>query len=351
MDRIKFTAVMLTALMLALSSCVRDVIMDAGERPQVVVECVLTNDETQELRLIFTKGASKAEAEPLTEAVATLIDLTEGKTVGEFVRSTGDLWTLDYSAVPDHGYRIEIQVPGYDLIHAEDTMPDLDICAEWYSSTFSSSNLYEYHSYDYVVYVLESLPDHTYISAMNWNPSTHRHEVVEKICTDYPYVDNFNLIGEVYSPQIDTVYRYGHIYYESLYPDLIGNSLHRRYLRIPRQSELKKKWLIVSGDMTGDYHFDLEYTPLMLKDNGKVFESDIRKGYVTFMGVSESYDNYLQDALYFQYLQESSDMTSIYIQDNIYTNIHGGLGIFGAMKEEKMQWSNVKSADFSYHYE
>ena len=157
--------------MAILSSCVREVALDAGERPQVVVECVLTNDETQELRLNFTKGASKAEAEPLTEAVATLIDLTEGKTVGEFVRSTGDLWTMDYSAVPDHRYRIEIQVPGYDLIHAEDTMPDLDICAEWYSSTFSSSNLYEYHSYDYVVYVLESLPDHTYISAMNWNPS------------------------------------------------------------------------------------------------------------------------------------------------------------------------------------
>ena len=43
MDRIKFTAVMLTALMLALSSCVRDVIMDAEERPTVVVECILTN--------------------------------------------------------------------------------------------------------------------------------------------------------------------------------------------------------------------------------------------------------------------------------------------------------------------
>ena len=66
--------------MAILSSCVREVALDAGERPQVVVECVLTNDETQELRLNFTKGASKAEAEPLTEAVATLIDLTEGKT-------------------------------------------------------------------------------------------------------------------------------------------------------------------------------------------------------------------------------------------------------------------------------
>ena len=83
----KVSVVIMALMLVVLSSCVKEVALDAGERPQVVVECVLTNDETQELRLNFTKGASKAEAEPLTEAVATLIDLTEGKTVGEFVRS------------------------------------------------------------------------------------------------------------------------------------------------------------------------------------------------------------------------------------------------------------------------
>jgi hypothetical protein len=91
MDRIKITAVILTALMVTLSSCVRDVIMDAEERPTVVVECILTNSEIQELRLNFTKGASKAVAAPLTEAAATLIDLTEEQTVGQFKKSTGDL--------------------------------------------------------------------------------------------------------------------------------------------------------------------------------------------------------------------------------------------------------------------
>jgi hypothetical protein len=74
-------------------------------------------------------------------------------------------------------------------------------------------------------------------------------------------------------------------------------------------------------------------------------------GYVSFMGVSDAYDKYLQDGLYLQQFKESSNMTSIYIRDNIYTNINGGLGIFGAMKEEKMQWSNIKSADFSHNYD
>ena len=44
-----------------LTSCVRDVILDAGENPQVVVECILTNSDVQELRLNFTKGASQNE--------------------------------------------------------------------------------------------------------------------------------------------------------------------------------------------------------------------------------------------------------------------------------------------------
>ena len=52
-------------------SCVRDVVLDAGENPQLVVECVMSNDTIQKLYLCFTKGASREEAEPLTDAVAT----------------------------------------------------------------------------------------------------------------------------------------------------------------------------------------------------------------------------------------------------------------------------------------
>ena len=96
-----------------------------------MVECILNDSDVQELHLNFTKGASRTEAEPLTEAVATLIDLTNDKTVGQFVKSEGDLWTLNYTAMHEHVYRIEIQVPGYGLIYAEETMPEpIDIFSE-----------------------------------------------------------------------------------------------------------------------------------------------------------------------------------------------------------------------------
>ena len=114
----------LLAMASLLTSCVKEVTLDADEKPAVVVECVLKNSDVQELRLNFTKGASKDESEPPTDAVATLIDLTFKKEVGQFVRKEGDLWTLDYTPTPYHEYRLEVQVSGYELIYAEDTMPE-----------------------------------------------------------------------------------------------------------------------------------------------------------------------------------------------------------------------------------
>ena len=121
MDRTKITTAILFILMLTLSSCIRDVIMDAKEKPQVVVVCVLSDDPVQTLQLSFTKGASLAEAPALTEAVAMLYDGT--KAVGEFKRGSDGIWRLEYAAIPGHTYRLEVQVPGYDLIYAEQMMP------------------------------------------------------------------------------------------------------------------------------------------------------------------------------------------------------------------------------------
>ena len=90
--------------------------MDAGDEPLVVVECVLTQQPVQTLRLSFTKGAAMDEAPALTEAEAVLIDLTEGKTAGSFERQDDGTWTLDYAAVPEHTYRLEVDVPGQEPI-------------------------------------------------------------------------------------------------------------------------------------------------------------------------------------------------------------------------------------------
>ena len=119
----KKVAIGLISISLMVVSCVQDVILDAGDEPQVVVDCILTDEPVQTLRLVYTKGASKDKATDLPEATAVLTDLTEGGEVGRFVRSPDGSWRLDYAAIPAHGYRLDVSVPGHDPIWAEQTMP------------------------------------------------------------------------------------------------------------------------------------------------------------------------------------------------------------------------------------
>lgn len=357
MDRIKFTVVMLTALMLALSSCVRDVIMDAEERPTVVVECILTNSAMQELHLNFTKGASKTVAEPLTEAAATLIDLTSGMTVGEFDKASGDLWTLDYSPVSNHRYRLEVQVPGYDLIYAEDTMPE---SLYVYSFTWTENILHSWgppapsfrnNSFCAgTIFSFESLPKYTLIYGMNYNTKTDRHEIADEIFTNLPVVDNFNITSELYVPEIvkweedlyvscDAV--------KSLYADLKGVPKHKQYLLLNKE-ELSDHLFqfmdqeayggydfMVFGSFTGDWYWRHSS---MQQDFGKPLPTE---GYLMFESLSDNYLAYIRDAIHFMHLKESTDMSTIYLRDNIYTNVVGGRGIFAATFKQVQQCANT----------
>lgn len=362
--------------MAILSSCVREVVLDAGERPQVVVECVLTNDETQELRLNFTKGASKAEAEPLNEAVATLTDLTEGKIVGEFVRSTGDLWTLGYSSVPDHGYRIEIQVPGYDLIFAEDTMPQLPEITERHrgepkveidqDNPWSSTPIlvqydgymalteeereegavkyltekYGYHELWGSYYYIKSAPDAFLIYGMNYNEATGQHEMAGSICTDHPSAESFNLTGDIYQPEIYVLEETRHFV---LHHKLQGASLYDKFLCIPAGAEKVEKYFILSGSFTGKW-YDVNNS---IEEDREPYEDE---GYLVLMAISDNYRHYLREACHFIDIKESTDMSAIYLRDNIYSNIKGGAGIFAASVSDELQWANRYTEISSDYY-
>ena len=121
----KRNLILLASLLLANSSCVKDIYLDAGEKPKVVVECVLTEDPVQELYLSYTKGVSQKEAEPLLEAEARLIDLETDEYSDLFSYDGEGKWTLEYAAIPGHTYRLEVKFPNRDLIMAETNMPEM----------------------------------------------------------------------------------------------------------------------------------------------------------------------------------------------------------------------------------
>ena len=351
-----------------LPSCVRDVVMDAHEKPQVVVACILSDKAEQTLLLSFTKGASLEEAPPLTEAKVTLFEREwerdDFHEVGHFKRIQGSEWTLAYKAIPGKHYRLEVEVPGYDLITSEQTMPQVakirslgitpyeeifwNLGLHYPSLTWEEvfiPNAEDFESLPLGVkcyYVLD-LPDPVWIYAMNYDPETGEHHIAEEICTECPLVDDFNTSGENYvAPEradVPNPYVEGsHV--AKLAPQLEGKPLHRRYLRFPAQvlTEEKGWWFMLAGSMQGKYNCRDFYQP-NYGDYGLARPLLPDEGYIEATAVSKDLDEYLQDAYYKQQLQESSDLTTIFLRDNSFTNIHGGLGIFGAKCSRKYQWS------------
>lgn len=358
-----FRATVCVALSLCLLSCVKDVTMDAEEKPQVVVWCVLTDDPVQELKLSFTKGASRAEAPPLTEADAILTDLTLSKVTGRFLKGRDGTWELDYAAIPEHVYRLEVQIPGYDLISAEQTMPaDAGVLSR---SIFKyripglhyPSLIPEYHftpnAEDFGqlplgqrFYGFVELKDPLWICAVDYDPQTNRHRIADEICTTFSRTDDFNLLGRRYDPpsreDVPNEYVAGS-QVAKLYSQLEGAELHRKYLRFREtpQKEEGRNWgysFLISGNLRGKYNCS-DFYRWYYGDRGQVVNLQPDEGYLLFTSVSEDYDKYLLDAYAKQEIQESTDLTTIYLRDNVFTNLSGGLGLFGAAVIHKMQWS------------
>lgn len=334
---------------IAFQSCTMEISLDSMGERQIAVECVLDNGPEQTLRLCFAKGSSENSIKYISEADAVLTDLTDNITAGNFSHASDGIWTLGYSAIPGHNYRLDINIPGHDPIYSEQLMPSIDITAEYYIHTFGDSNLYEYRSYPHIVYRLITFPEYTWIYALRYDESIGTRVIAEEICTDYPYVDNFNLTGETYSPEVILQDLYGIPHYMTLAPELIGTNLHNKYLRISKKDTLDRNWLVLAGNFSGVFPIQfMENKWGLLADRGKVSILEEKQGCVVFAGLSADYDRYLREAIYFQQLQESSDLSSIYIRDNIFTNIHGGVGIFGAKAEEKLVWSDELEVIYDY---
>ena len=337
--------IILLFLAVGLSSCVKDVVLDAKEEPVLAVYCVLTQDSVQTLKLSFTKGASQAEAPRVTEASAVLTDLTENSEAGRFTRTSESDWQLEYAAIPGHNYRLEVTVPGRETVWAEQTMPgvlvwgmesgedlmrahnrkpNLDIkrftsYISWVDGITFGEVTAEVIFYN----VVFSNP--VWVHADTYDAELEKFVPVKNLCTDYPYVDNFNLTGKVRpgagvpevtnSPDL-VVGSYSDFY-------TIGYSMHRDFLRFPKSEDWARQiddfflrpFFAIDGDFTED-----RTSPTWWRLNRVFIDA-----------LSDDYDRYLCEAYQQYYAGQSSDISTIYLRDNIFSNIQGGLGIFGCV--------------------
>jgi hypothetical protein len=126
-----------------------------------------------------------------------------------------------------------------------------------------------------------------------------------------------------------------------LYPRLAGEVLHKGFLRFPARDLSDKRgwWFSISGSLEGKYNCK-DFYQVYYGDHGLADSLAPDEGYIEVVAMSKDMDAYLTDAYHKQEIQASSDLSSIFIRDNVFTNIVGGLGIFGATYVRKFQWSN-----------
>jgi len=139
---------------------------------------------------------------------------------------------------------------------------------------------------------------------------------------------------------------------KALYADLKGAPKHKQYLLLNKEElsdylfqfvdQEKDKYssyifnydFMVFGSFTGDWYWRRSSQQ---QDFGNPLPTE---GYLVFESLSDNYLAYIRDAIHIMQLKESTDMSTIYLRDNLYTNVVGGLGIFAASSKQIQQCAN-----------
>lgn len=306
-----------------LTGCVKTIDLTTGER-KVVVECILSEESQQTLLLSLTNGVTGIGPEALDRAVATLIDLTAGSTAGQFVLGEDGVWTLDYAAVPEHRYCLEIDVPGYGTVRAEDTMPSkVDVSFVRIPSPDSDST-YFYHRVHLpandrwklpeqdiylkmagIFYQAASLPDHSLIEGMVYDVESDTYNCCYTLCTDCPGVVGSNLSGSVYESEIIK----GDGYIDKVNPLLDGVSNYIKYLKIDKTKAMGQDYFTIWGAFPTDQ-------PYAYRNS------------LSVTSLSENYNEYFDNAVHCS--QGNPDLVTYLSRESSFSNIEGGAGVFGS---------------------
>lgn len=330
------------------SACVETIVMDPEEEMPVVVKCILEEGKTQTLSLSYARRPSEEHGEPVDSARACILG-TDGDTLARFTRSdTSPVWTA--ALAPEYGrhYILVVKIPGRDTITARTRFPvDFDLAC-YYKQFFVDSVEYYGISYEMrtgfthgeTYYHAEygtrpfNLKCNLWVYGREQGPKSPYSKF---ITTDIACVDKSNVTPTVLSDldsfKPDTIagtwsmLRQILSWYALLYPDL---PMHDGFLIIAYPANFDN----------GHGEKELEKLPHYSKRSfvlATVFTRNYKAPYswpgdaymYDVYSVSDEYDRYLQDVCS-RKLNKDSDLTYIYDTDNIYTNVIGGTGIFGA---------------------
>ena len=342
----KLTKVLVTLMAGVLaSSCVEPIIMDPLEEMPVVVNCVLTRarvidkDEipVQDLNLFYAKRPSDNEYVTISDAVVKVSG--PGQTY-DFVWNGGK-WISTF--IPEFGteYTLDVTLPDGKRLSARTVVPQ-----EMYISgvpVYSGRHCCSSATY----YRVEPRDQEAFI----WITGAEDRPEIRRFCTNHPGADDSNVVDGVWQDlpiAVSVRDNYNNIFNDTLEEadrDLwmkfgrmcLDLPIHKDYLRIHHPASFDNG---ITGHLIQNiYH---GYSPsadgfILAADSidaidppaGSVGRYTTYRLPIRTYFLSQEYDLYLSKIIDRGFHKD--ELAAMYSMDQNYTNIEGGLGIFGAM--------------------
>ena len=308
------------------SSCLEDINLDTGERI-LNVYCVLNQGPLQELELSYI-APTGGNSQPVKGDVSISL-FEEDSLVGLFTKETETRWALEFSPERGRLYRLEVEVPGEEILSGETRYP-VDCSIRHLTATQtvdgntvstvgfevnSQEDLFLWFSYENQ----ESNPALAAYIGTDHSGVDKRGETIYPCDPTSPVnledTDNgrFIAVGRVFPQEF-----YGT---PALFHDKVVRIVHPAGYTRPYDHEKLRIYSKIDppieevSENTGMF--------CITGMNRTRIKSDL-----IMYSVSEEYDNYLID--YYFTNHDTNDFTAFAYKKNHYTNIKNGSGVFGA---------------------
>ena len=366
MNRLRIISFLFLCLVCGLlSSCLEDIDLDTGER-FLNVYCVLKEEPEQELELFYMAPVG-GTSRPVGDGV--LISLYDGDApAGQFTRVSETKWSVDYTPQRGHAYRLEVKVPGENVLTAETKFPapgalrivsvqevekikDLPVMT---GGPYTTGYGFELDSPDDQFLWCHYEPSET--------PSVSTHPAyVDYIATDHPGADGRGETIFPFDPESPIIREFfdgGRQFYQGgsvLSKDYLGGPvfLHEKLLHIVHPADFSRpvgdgKLNVFQLDKDLPFGIKPEVGTSRMFGISGVSKAPLEAARLVICCVSPEYDAYLAD--YYYGLQDSDDFSVLVYKRNHYSNVRNGVGIFGAFCELRVGNFNFGSYRYSFPF-
>ncbi len=283
---------LLVVMLTTFVSCVKDIDLEEKREQKIVVNCVLTPDSIQTLSLTYSNPLNLFYYDEVETATATLY--CDSIKVGGFEKTGYSQWQLKHTPEAGRKYQLKVEVPGWPELNASTSMPHAVRIIKSDGNNTSTRRYFNqyYAETPYWMFIIAQRKD-TIMVTPAVMPGD---KMTTSLGTNHLYSDNFNTSDNM-------------MFYDTGGKDGTTRE-HIAYIRITQPEEKTE-----------------DEIPFYLEGN-------LHKSLVFFRAASAEYDAYMKSSVQKMMVYDTfDDPSSWFDEDEIYTNIDNGLGIFAAYSD------------------